>query len=55
MSNSLNAVPQGQQRTSNGGDAVDRNSDRETGAAGAVQSDARPNLPARAPYASRAE
>lgn len=55
MSDSLNAVPQGQQRTSNGGDAGDRNSDRETGDAGAAQDNARPNLPARAPYASRAE
>ena len=55
MSDSLNAVPQGQQRTSNGGDAGDRNSDRETDDAGVAQDNARPNLPARAPYASRAE
>ena len=46
LSDSLNAVPQGQQRTTRGGD------DRNTGAA---QDNARPNLPARAPYASRAE
>jgi hypothetical protein len=39
-------VPQGQQRTTRGGDA---------GNTGAAQDDARPNLPARAPYASRAE
>lgn len=46
LSDSLNAVPQGQQRTTRGGDA---------GNTGAAQDDARPNLPARAPYASRAE
>ena len=46
LSDSLNAVPQGQQRTTRGGDA---------GNTGAAQDNARPNLPARAPYASRAE
>lgn len=46
LSDSLNAVPQGQQRTTRGGD---------DGNTGAAQDNARPNLPARAPYASRAE
>ncbi|MCZ9306312.1 hypothetical protein L8V01_02265 [Corynebacterium sp. c8Ua_181] len=57
MSDSLNAVPQGQQRTARGGssDTEDRNKDRDAGNTGAESGNARPNLPARAPYASRAE